>query len=347
MYQDWGYPSYREDVMRRYRPARRQNDREMDEALSQLRADTFFAGWDGPDVVSSVLEAGQRLGATDYFVWGPRLVRAVLSPDVVSHRRRSREQRSAFAEALRRIIHYGHHIRDLDPAWQRLTDEAFEEARAAFVAGAPTEAELERVRRRDHLRTLVGAHDIEQLDTEPLALPELDLSGAEEEIRERVERLDAMIGQALAVPGTPLADEVRAAGRRLLVEAAIRHAAMFRRSSRDDNLAAGVAIVVAEGNGLGSILGLSRQEIAGRLGVTGVAAERGRTVATHAGVRLLKAPERRGDEVDVWRDYVTVIAHPRFQTSATRQLIRDAWQALTEPKGRACADVTTSTQIAS
>ena len=81
--------------------------------------------------------------------------------------------------------------------------------------------------------------------------------------------------------------------------------------------------------------------------MTGVAAERGRTVATHAGVRLLKAPERRGDEVDVWRDYVTVIAHPRFQTSATRQLIRDAWQALTEPKGRACADVPTSTQIAS
>ena len=50
-----------------------------------------------------------------------------------------------------------------------------------------------------------------------------------------------------------------------------------------------------------------------------------RTVATHAGVRLLKAPERRGDEVDVWRGYVTVIAQPRFQTARDRTPVRGAW----------------------
>ena len=332
MYEDWGYPDYRADVMTSYRPTHGRHDAQIAEAVSQLRHDPFFEGWGGTDLVSSVLAAGQRLGSTDYFVWGPRLVRAVLSPDVVSHRLRSLEQRRAFAECLRQLIHYGHHVRDIDPAWQRLTDEAFEEARVAFIDGAPTQAELDREVRRDYLVTLVGGQSVADLDVAPLVLGELDLADVEPEIRSRMQRLDDLVGEALALPSTPLAAEAHVVGRRLLVRAAVRYAPMFRRPSRDDNLAAGVAIVAAEGNGLGRLFALTRHDIAGRLGVIAGNVERGRTVAKHAGAQLVKPPAGRRGEADRWRGYSSVFTDPELQTSATRRLLRESWEALVYPE---------------
>lgn len=309
---------------------------DLDAATTQLHRHAFGGGSFpmGPDIVREVLATARRHGATDYFVWGPRLVRDVLSPDEPAHRHRSREERMDFADHVRRIVHYGHHVRDIDPAWQRLTDEALEQARPGFLHDAPTNAELRRRRRLDELARLAPGHDLTTLDCEPLPLD--DLEYAAPDIEQRVRRLDDLIGAALHEPDKPH-DETRAVARRLLIRVATGNPAMLRRPSRDDNLAAGIAIVAAEGNGLlnRSPLSdepLSAKQIAARLGTHSGARQRGQDVCRAAGIRLGTPPEAPPELQDAWGRYGEVFTDPCLQTSRTRRLILDTWRAWNAPE---------------
>lgn len=314
------------------------HDYGLDAAATQLHRQAFGGGSfrARPDRVREVLTTARQHGATDYFVWGPRLVRDVLSPDGFAHRRRSLEDRMDFADHLRRIVHYGHQVRDIDPAWQRLTDDAFEHARQRFLQDAPTDAELRRRRCLEQLTELVPGYDISVLDSEPLPVDDLAFDHVHPDIQHRLRRLDDLIGAALEEPDEPL-DEVRAAARRLLLRVAIGAPSMLRRPSRDDNLAAGIAIIAAEGNGIlkhrvCSDDTLTAKRIAARIGTHCGARQRGQDACRAAGISLGIPPEPPPQLRSAWGRYGVVFTDPQLQTSQTRRLILDSWHAWSAPE---------------
>lgn len=320
-------------------------DHDLDAAVAQLQREAFD-GSSHPahgDRVREVLTTARRHGSTDYFVWGPRLVRSVLSPDAAAHRHRSLEQRMDFAERLRVIIHYGHHTRDIDPDWQRLTVEAFEQARRGLFDGAPTDAQLRRRARLDELAGLAIGHDIADLGDDPLTLDDLGLEEVADDLHERVRRLDALIDAALEQPEEPV-EEIRAVARRLLLLLATDGDQLLRRPSRDDNLAAGIAIVAAEGNGLldngwGGDAALSAKQIAFRIGTHSGARQRGHDACRAAGVRVVRPPEPHPALAAEWSRYAQVFADPRLQTSQTRRLIVASWHAWSNADEPDCTEV--------
>ena len=285
-----------------------------------LRQECSGAAGVGSDAFGAVLRTGLRLGIVDYFVWGPRLVRATLSPDCAAHRTRSLEQRREFAECLRRVIHYGHQVRDIDPEWQRLTDAAFEEARIGFLAGAPTAAQLEQRKRLEALSALVGHVPFDQLTTDPLVREELRLDGLDAVVRERAGRLADLIAAALPSASDPVIDEVHAVARRLLDEVA-RESRVLHQKTRDDSIAAGLAIMAAGCNGVGEELGLSRRQIISRIGAPSSAGGRGISVLQQARVRTWPSPRPPAFAEPEWLRYDRLFTDPRLQTSATRRLI--------------------------
>lgn len=301
----------------------------IDDALGELHRNGDFASEHGSSPLRSLLLDARSLGAQDLFVWGPRLVTAILSGQRPRYANTSLEDRRSIASLVERIMAYGHRRRGLDPQWQIEAEQAFQQARTAFLANA-TEAELAGRARRAALLRLVGGDEsaMRDLDTEPLPAEDLDLSVCPEDLRERVARVDQLIGTGLAGLLEDH-DEVRTITRRILLRLATVNPSPLRRPSRDDLIAGGIAVLSAQASGYAFDNGSTRADIIARLGTTGACVERGRYLVGTIGVRLADSPRTRLAGVDdAWQAYGQVMCDPVLQTGATRRLLRATYEAL-------------------
>lgn len=307
------------------------------ESCSELAEAGLLGPGDGSHL-ETLLHLAHAHGSRDAFVWGPHLVRSVLSGDDPRHGLRSLEERQALVRVLRRVIEHGHERRNIDPQWRLLTGAALDEARAAYLAGAPTEAELRRRRGLDNLAELVGGVDaLASLDREPVPAETLDLSEAPVDIHERVRLIDTLVVTGLTRDGTD-EPELLTIARRLLQRAARLDPGLFRRKSRDQTIASSLVVLALESNGRGHDPGLTRRDVARRLNVVGGANQRSVSLLRSACVRrhtvsyelrqvLPEHLQRR------WAGLGELLCSATLQTAAVRGLIIESHEALLE-RGR-------------
>lgn len=307
------------------------------ECCSELAEANLIGPGDGSHL-ETLLHLAHTHGCRDAFAWGPHLVRAVLSGDDPRHGLRSLEERQALVRVLRRVIEHGHERRNIDPQWRLLTGDALEEARAAYLAGAPTEAELRRRRCLDNLAELVGGVEaLASLDREPVPAETLDLSEVPADIHERVRLIDAMIVTGLTADGVD-EPELLTIAHRLLRRAARLDPSLFRRKSRDQTIASGLVVLAVESNGRGQDPGLTRRDVARRLNVVGGANQRGVSLLRSACVRqhTVSYEFRQGQPEHLqrrWAGLGELLCAPSLQTAAVRGLIIESHEALVE-RGR-------------
>ncbi|GAB95602.1 hypothetical protein BJY21_000832 [Kineosphaera limosa] len=305
------------------------------QARAELAEQAWIGAGDESAAVAVLLQLADRHGSGDLFTWGPQLVRAVLDPAEHEHRSRPREGRELLAGVLRRVIVYGHQRRNVDPEWHALTLAAFDRARTGFLRDAPTASQLVRDARVAQIAALVGgrtqlaALTADPRATEPLPDEALDLDRCPPDVHERLRHIDALLASALAGLTTGDAGELRTITRRILARAGRRAPELFRRRSRDERIAAGIAIVAVEGNDHGPCRGWARADIAARLDEDTSAHLRGLDVLRAAGIARVAVPLDlpTGSEC-AWLGYGDVLADPALQTSLTRRLVLATHEAL-------------------
>ena len=328
-----GYPSGGYELPYGWRP--RENP--LMESCSELAEANLIGPGDGSHL-ETLLHLAHTHGSRDAFVWGPQLVRAVLSGDDPRHGLRSLEERQALVRVLRRVIEHGHERRNIDPQWRLLTSAALEEARATYLAGAPTEAELKRRRCLDNLAELVGGVEaLASLDREPVPAEALDLSEVPVDIHERVRFIDGLVVAGLTADGVD-EPELLTIAHRLLRRAARLDPALFRRKSRDQTIASGLVVLAVESNGRGQDPGLTRRDVARRLNVAGGANQRSVSLLRSACVRqhTVSYEFRQGLPEHLqrrWAGLGELLCAPALQTGAVRGLIIESHEALVE-RGR-------------